>query len=293
MTTKSLGRFHHSSIECENGVIRKLIEPDFPFTPGGKESLLLDITMFRKKLKEMDIPLADRYDLKICKRGIEEETMNCGVDGYSLLRSGRVEILNHIVRAILPILLQEEICVVPDPHPANWCFDAKGNIRYVDFQPPRFLKADGTRLVGFPQPVGKEYKWSVARYYSRFALFRILRFNTMRAVGHSITKTLKQAMKAECSDALFRELYLKVEALPEYKVRKGLESLENALEKCDEWHVDDIRELAMFVSTHLQTGSANFLGKVLELTRVDFNLTIEERRKRVETAKNLILNQGR
>lgn len=293
-TTLRKALFNHSVIEYKNGVVRKLIEPGFTFLPAEQESLLLDIYTFRAKLQMLGIPVAAHYNLTLDQGKILEETQNCGMDGYLLLQSSTTEqatkkILRKIVKAFLPVFLEKEISVVPDPHPANWCFDVKGNVRYIDFQPPRFLKTDGTRLVGFPQPVGHEYRWSVNRYYTRFSLFRILRFNVMRAIGLSGEEILKQVIKSECPDTLFREFNDGIQTLLEQRVRNRSISFERALEGCDQWCVDDIRELAMFTSTTSTGNKKDILSSTLSLTRVDFNLPFEERRIRIQEVKNSIL----
>jgi len=283
---------HHSLIESENGLIKKIIEPNFCFHNGEREALILDMYTYRSKLQSMGVPVADKYALRLQDGKIVEETRNCGVDGYTLLKncgkSDVYKILRKIVLGICPVLREKKLDVVPDPHPANWCF-ANGDINYIDFQPARYQKADGIKLVGFPQPTGKEYEWSVDRYYSRFFLLRVLRFNTKRSAGPWVDEILERIIRKECSEEVSREYVQGIESLLEQQVRNGLVSLKEALSECDEWHVDDLRELAMLVSEYSESSAEAFLGKILELTRADFNLTIEERRVGIEKAKSLFL----
>jgi hypothetical protein len=283
--------FHHSLLKLSNGRVKKWIEPNCPFSSLEQEALMKDILEFRERLHSAGVPIAGDYTLSIQEGVIVEETVNCGEDGYKQITdaaSNAERVLCQIVRALRPILLEPEITMVPDPHPANWCFDEKGVGRYVDFQPARFRRNNGLKIVGFPQPTGKEYEWSVGRYYSKAGLIRILRFNAMRAGGFRTRNLLLSVMRKEWPGNLFEEVTTELSNLLEEKVRRKSVSLREALQHCDEWKIDDIRELAMIVAEQMTFGSATFLNRVLECTRADFNLSPIVRRRGVQSAKRLI-----
>lgn len=284
---------HHSFIQLSNGCVRKIIEPQSSFSTLEQEALIKDILEFRRRLQVAGVPVASEYKLEVKDGAIVEETVNCGIDGFKALKANSglsaKSILTQIVRAIRPILFESEITLSPDPHPANWCFDTDGVGRYIDFQPARFKREDGLKIVGFPQPTGKEYEWSVGRYYSRVGLVRILRFNAMRAGGPKIRDVLTDIMRNEWPELLFNEVSVELDTLLEEQVRRGEFSIDKALESCDEWNVDDIRELAMIVAERKTSNSAYFLDQVLEYTRADFNIPIITRRLGVEKAKTLVM----
>ncbi|MDR3519929.1 MAG: hypothetical protein P4L63_03550 [Candidatus Pacebacteria bacterium] len=284
--------FHHSILQRENGNVKKLLEPNHIFSPSEKEALIKDILEFRSRLRKAGVPVATYYILSLEEDVIVEKTINCGVDGFKILKVDAVlngeMVLGQIVRALRPILLESEVTLVPDPHPANWCFDEKGIVRYIDFQPARFKRDNGLKVVGFPQPTGKEYEWSVDRYYSKLGLIRMLRFNAMRAAGPEIHPLLMSIMGKELPEHLFKTMSLELDSLLEGQVRRGELNIHEALEFCDEWRVDDIRELAMLVAGSMKSNTATFLDKVLECSRADFNLSLETRHQRLEEAKELI-----
>ena len=241
-------RFHHSIINQSNGCITKSLEPEYNFSTGEREILVENILEFRGQLLSIGVPIADDYKLSIEKNKdtdssiIIERTINCGVDGYRLIKDNPQKsknILTQIVKGLLPILEQPEVCLVPDPHPANWCFDTEDRARYIDFQPPRFKGRDGIKLVGFPQPTGKEYSWSVGRYYSKAGLVRILRFNAMRAGGFSMRQLLLSIMRKELPSSLFTEIINELEDLLEERVNRKEISVSKALELCDVWSIDE------------------------------------------------------
>lgn len=286
--------FHHSLLQLSNGCVKKFIEPEYPFLPSEQEALIEDILEYRRRLHVAGIPIASEYSLSIKNGVIVEETVNCGVDGYKMLQrnvSHGERVLGQILRALRPIFLESIITLVPDPHPANWCFDEEGEVRYVDFQPARFGRENGVMLVGFPQPTGREYEWSVSRYYSKTGLARILLFNAMRGGGFPMRDLLLNLMRKEFGHPLFAEVKGELEALLEEQVRRGELSVREALESCDEWKIDDVRELAMVVAECMENGAATFLDKVLELSRADFNLSLAVRHQNVEQCKALILEK--
>lgn len=291
--------FHHSIVHFSNGSVRKYLEHTYPFKSNEKQNLIDDIMEFRQRLYVAGIPLASEYELFLGENNdddssiIIEETINCGVDGYKAIKadpnSKGKEVLSQIVKALLPILSEPQVCLVPDPHPANWCFNEAGKVHYVDFQPPRFERENGIKLVGFPQPEGKEYEWSVKRYYSKTGLIRILRFNAIRAGGFSMRESLSDILRRELPLQLFREMTEELKDLLEERVRRNELSVTEALAGCDVWSIDDIRELAMVVAEGMKTETTTFLDNVLEATRADFNIPLPEREKNVEEAKKLIL----
>jgi len=285
--------FHHSVLNVSNGNVRKLLEPQYPFTASQREAVMREILEFRQRLDVAGVPISTDYRLSIEEGLIVEHTTNCGTDGYKILKTDAASsgemVLGQIVRAFCPIFLESEITVVPDPHPANWCFD-NGVGRYIDFQPARFKREDGLKLVGFPQPTGEEYEWSIGRYYSKAGLVRILRFNAMRAGGSSMRDLLLSIMRKEWPKHLLKEISSELDNLLEEQVRRNELTVDEALECCDLWKVDDIRELAMIVAER-GNSTATFLDQVLEKTRADFNLSLAIRQKGVEQAKALIRGQ--
>lgn len=288
MTTREVV-YHHSILRTFNGSVQKQIEPGFQFAEGGQVALMDDMLMFRAMLQHAGVPVAVNYDLRVENGIIQETTDNCGMDGYAIIRCPRAElsaedVIRKIALALRGTFNADKITVVPDPHPANWCFDESGNIRYIDYQPARFLK-DSVHLVGFPQPVGEEYEWSARRYYSKLGIFRMLRFNVMRAGGICLGEVLNKIIRAEYSADLVREIEGGMEKLLVYRVQAGQLSLRDALAKCDAWRVDDIREIALSV-----TESEDLLNQVLKLTRGDFNLSLEIRHARALEACDLILS---
>ena len=285
--------FHHSVFHCTNGLVHKLIEPKYQFPPGKQEELRLDILEYRKRLQEIGVPVAGHYKLSICDDVLVEETENCGLDCYKAIRDGAhglsaEVILRKVIQAFLPVVIQDEILVTPDPHPANWCIDASGVIRYIDFQPVMFKRGD-LYLVGFPQAQGQDYEMSVRRYYSRIGLLRMMRFSAVRAGGKAMRTAFLPTLCELCPNGIFADIDREMNNLLEKKVRGGEISIEDALSSCDEQGVDDVREIAMSVAEGLREGGENFLNEVLRLTRADLMLTIFERRAKVEEAKRLII----
>lgn len=286
---------HHSFIRFSNGDVKKLIEPQTCLSLPEQEALIADMLEFRRRLLASGIPIAVEYELAIQEEVIVERTMNCGVDGYRMLKVGTGStaemVLTQIVRGLRPILLQPEITLVPDPHPANWCFDGDGVGRYIDFQPARFQRSNGLKLVGFPQPTGEEYEWSVGRYYSKIGLVRILRFNAIRAGGPGMRDLLTEILVKEIPGNLPMEIQAKLNNLPGELVRRGELSAQKAINDCGERDIDDIREIAMVVAEQQGGDKATLLSNVLEYTRADFGVPTELRKLRVEQAKTLVLQE--
>jgi len=100
---------------------------------------------------------------------------------------------------------------------------------------------------------------------------------------------LLSVMKKELPVNLFTEIVDELENLLEERVRRNELSVFEALERCDVWSIDDIRELAMILAESMGKRSTFFLDRVLETTRADFNIPLNLRKKSVENAKKLIL----
>lgn len=286
-------QYNHSNLKRSKGLVMKQIEPTFPFTSGGQETLMADMLEFRHRLQIAGVPITDRYNLSIRDGVITEETADCGIDGFCALKKNKLAVevvLGKIIKGLLPILKKESVDVVPDPHPANWCFLPNDDeVYYIDFQPARFRRDDGIYLVGFPQPIGQEYDWAVQRYYSKQGLVRMLRFNAIRAIGVAGRTRIEEIIRDVIPSDLFQQLGAESQPLLEQRVRLGDITLAYALDQCDEWRIDDIRELALVVGEKLGDDAEAFLGEVLNLTRGDFNLPVSMRKRKVAEAKLLVL----
>jgi hypothetical protein len=291
-------RYHHSLLFRSGGVIRKIIEPDFIFRSiEERERLQQRILEYRRLLHSFSIPVAEQYRLRLDQSGLVETTTDCGVDGYELIRQGGNSVLQTndvvclIASALVPILEQEKMRVTIDPHPANWCFDG-ATMRYIDFHPARY-QLNGVCLVGFPQPdEGREYRYSLKRYYTKIGILRSLRFSAVRAGGRAMEAALLGFVKEKYPKTLGNYLLAKFAALPEQALRNG-GNIHAIIPRLDVWRVDDLREIAMVVADAMGHNEAEeFLSAVLDLTRVDFHVSLAVRSERVEEAKILILRQA-
>lgn len=283
---------HHSTILFKNGSLTKVIEPDHEFAPGERESLMGAVQHYRQLLRDLGIPVADNYELRLDGGQLVEKTDNCGDDGFVMLQAGHHDlVIPAIVRAILPILAQKRMKVTIDPHPANWCF-RDGQMNYVDFHPARYLRGS-EYIVGFPQPTAeRELQYSLSRYYNRTGIIRSLRFSAVRSGGRKAENMIYDEMQKYPSQ-ISKPILDELAALPERQFRDG-GNIVDVLEPLDVWRVDDVREIALVIADRMEKDAATvFLGEVLELTRGDFNRPLEQRSDLMKQAKFLIIKQAR
>ncbi len=295
-------RSHHAAIAItRDGVVTKAIEPDYTFgSHEEKDNLRKQILTYRTLLIGHSIPVAETYELDIHDDGIlRERTVDCGLDGYEIIKRGGVgkvrpkDVVRSIARAVLPILKQPTIRVTIDPHPANWCFDREGVVRYIDFHPARFVQGN-LHLVGFPQPTNSgEYQYATQRYFSPLGIIRSLRFNAVRAGGRAVEEVLFEEINRYPEDVRAKYEYDLLH-LPEQRLRRQGDGLVDILKEIDVWRIDSLREIALVVADSMEPSTAEtFLTQILELSRVDFNLDVSIRSSRVEEAKKIICRNAR
>lgn len=279
----------HSTLLREGGMVRKVLEPDMRLDRARRALLGNQIRGYYEALRRLEIPVPASYALVDEDGHLVECASDCGLDGYTILRQGGgpcsgVGVVQAITRAALPILLQREMWEVSiDLHPANWCFDATGRTAYVDFHPPRYL-FEGEYLVGFPQPTDpQDLEYCHRRYFSTAGLLRMLRFNIVRAGGLRMNEALIHAL-AEYPPAVQELILCQFPPLP-----SSVGEVSDRLGDLGVWDVDEIREIALWVSSVGNGVSPReFLTDVLELTFVDFRVPRGERAVRIERAKELI-----
>ncbi len=271
-------RGHHSVFFRDNRMVRKILEPQYPFIREEVELWKKRIEVFYDHLRRLGVPVVPEHHVVINgDNSLIEHSTDGGVDFQELLIQGRItpqQAVEEILAAIAGVLDQAKPQVGIDAQPAHWCL-ADGQVTYVDYHPPYYME-DGVPLVGFPQPAEADRELNFQRHYSPLGIIRSLRFNIVRLAGKEGETAFCQAIKDY--PTLAEQLSLLIVEV----IRQQPERLPEIIAPWNLERVNDLREIAMFCYPEL-------VNPVLQLTMVDFRISREVRRQRFEEAKQLFL----
>ncbi len=228
-----------------NCYVEKIIAPNV-VTEANAEWVNDVSEYFRSKLTELQVPLATPYTFSEENGDAIQLSPYIGCDLEIIFKSGKtsVYLLEKIIAAIKPILLQKEPEVGIDARLSNFCLGNNGSVCYVDTFPPLVMykpkQGKEELIVHFPNPTDpKVVQQEYFRKFNPLGILRRLRFSLLEQNVGLDEDSLLTAIKNVMGDEFANVTADFFANLPDHF------SIQQGIEKVSLDDPDGIREVAL------------------------------------------------